>query len=318
MIFWIVAAFMTLTAIGSALWPMLRRQEAEPSNTQANEGTRLVLIDQLEEIKRDGDRGLINKDEEASARAEIARRLLALDREMAPANSSATTGNKSVYPWAVIVLIPLATISFYYLSATAYHTKPKVASQESSSPSDNEIPGQDDILALVAQVEAHLENNPNDQRGWQTIAPVYLRQGRLDKAEVAYRKALSLGGEDISATGIMQNGLARVLTQKNEGQVSDEALAFFREAQKNEPRDSTGFFFEAIALSQAKKNEQAVGAWENLIAKFGDTNPPWLHVAEQALVTLKAEIATDQAPANELPKSSPPSGDGNSLREKVE
>src|SRR5262249_49194075 len=48
--------------------------------------------------------------------------------------------------------------------------------------------------ALVAQVEAHLEKNPNDGRGWEVIAPVYLRYGRYDDAVKARRNALRLNG----------------------------------------------------------------------------------------------------------------------------
>ena len=56
--FWVLAGLLTLAAIGSALWPIVRKQNDQSLNTEANEGTRLVLIDQLEEIKRDRDRGL--------------------------------------------------------------------------------------------------------------------------------------------------------------------------------------------------------------------------------------------------------------------
>ena len=46
--------------------------------------------------------------------------------------------------------------------------------------------------ALVAQVEAHLARNPEDGRGWEVIAPVYLRLGRFDDAVKARRNALRL------------------------------------------------------------------------------------------------------------------------------
>ena len=47
---------------------------------------------------------------------------------------------------------------------------------------------------LVAQVEAHLEKNPEDGRGWEVIAPVYMRLGRLDDAVKARRNALRING----------------------------------------------------------------------------------------------------------------------------
>ena len=46
----------------------------------------------------------------------------------------------------------------------------------------------------MAQVEAHLESNPDDGRGWEVVAPVYLRLGRFEDAVKARRNALRLIG----------------------------------------------------------------------------------------------------------------------------
>ena len=51
------------------------------------------------------------------------------------------------------------------------------------------------IDSLVAQVEMHLQGHPDDGRGWEVIAPVYLRLGRADDAVAARRNALRLNGE---------------------------------------------------------------------------------------------------------------------------
>ncbi|MEP3524449.1 MAG: c-type cytochrome biogenesis protein CcmI [Hyphomicrobiales bacterium] len=297
--FWVLAGLLTLAAIASALWPMVRKQNDEHLNAEANEGTRLVLIDQLEEIKRDRDRGLINEDEEASARAELGRRLLALDRETPPSPNTIKAGRREIYPWLMILLIPLATVGFYSLSGGGNQPTVQATSGASGPAAEAGNPSVPDIKTLVAQVEAHLANNPDDVRGWQTIAPVYQRQGKLDKAEEAFRKALSIGADDKSITGVMQNGLGQVLTQKEQGIVGDEALTLFRQAQINEPRDATGFFFEAIALSQDQKRSEAISAWEVLIDRFGQQNPPWLEVAEQTLASLKAEAVAEETTSDE-------------------
>src|SRR5262249_58417798 len=52
--------------------------------------------------------------------------------------------------------------------------------------------GNQSVDTLIAQVEAHLERNPEDGRGWEVIAPVYLRLGRFDAAVKARRNALRL------------------------------------------------------------------------------------------------------------------------------
>ena len=50
----------------------------------------------------------------------------------------------------------------------------------------------DDIEALVAQVESHLAANPGDLNGWQVLAPVYRRMERYDDAANTYAKILTL------------------------------------------------------------------------------------------------------------------------------
>src|SRR4051794_29688564 len=43
-----------------------------------------------------------------------------------------------------------------------------------------------DLMTAVSQIEAHLEKNPEDGRGWDVVAPVYIRMGRADDAVKAY------------------------------------------------------------------------------------------------------------------------------------
>ena len=49
------------------------------------------------------------------------------------------------------------------------------------------LPEQSPIVELVGRVEAHLEQNPDDGRGWEVLGPVYMRLGRYDDAVKARR-----------------------------------------------------------------------------------------------------------------------------------
>jgi Cytochrome c biogenesis factor len=50
--------------------------------------------------------------------------------------------------------------------------------------------GDQSFDSLVAQVETHLDSQSEDGRGWEVIAPIYLRLGRFDDAVKARRQAL--------------------------------------------------------------------------------------------------------------------------------
>src|SRR2546429_150412 len=83
-----------------------------------------------------------------------------------------------------------------------------------------------------AQVEAHLEQNPEDGRGWEVIAPVYLRYGRFEEAVKARRNALRLNG----ASAQREADLGEALMGAANGVVTDEAKAAFERALTHDAR----------------------------------------------------------------------------------
>ncbi len=72
---------------------------------------------------------------------------------------------------------------------------------------------------LVARVEAHLRANPEDGRGWDVLAPVYLRMGDYTQAADAFQKAARLLGESPKRLG----GYARALIMLQNGVVNEPA-----------------------------------------------------------------------------------------------
>ena len=53
-------------------------------------------------------------------------------------------------------------------------------------------PAQQDLAILVAQIEAHLAASPDDARGWELLAPIYMRTGRVQDAVAARSNILRL------------------------------------------------------------------------------------------------------------------------------
>ena len=79
----------------------------------------------------------------------------------------------------------------------------------------------------------------------------------------------------------------------------------FEQATKNVPDDATAFFFLAVGLTQQNKTSEGISAWTSLIDRFGEGNPRWLPMANNALASLKAQ---EQAKANgeSLPSTTGP------------
>ena len=79
---------------------------------------------------------------------------------------------------------------------------------------------------LIAQIEDHLAQNPKDVRGWEILAPVYLRLGRFGDAAKAWRSAMAADGE----TAARQASLGEALVGAGNGVVTAEAKKAFERA----------------------------------------------------------------------------------------
>ena len=78
MIVWISAIAMSLAAIATVLYPLVKRrgQEADYADYDIE-----VYKDQLNQVTQDYDRGLLTADQAQAAKTEISRRILLADRK---------------------------------------------------------------------------------------------------------------------------------------------------------------------------------------------------------------------------------------------
>ena len=83
-------------------------------------------------------------------------------------------------------------------------------------------------MELVGRVEAHLEQNPEDGRGWEVLGPVYMRLGRYDDAVKARKNVLRLLGPSAER----EADLGEALTGAQNGIVTAEAKAAFDRARR--------------------------------------------------------------------------------------
>ncbi|MGX1309367.1 cytochrome c-type biogenesis protein CcmH [Amorphus suaedae] len=279
MVFWVSVAILTGMAVLAVLWPLSRRQ---PGPDDAPHDV-AVYRDQLGEVDRDVERGLIAPGEAEAARAEIARRLLRADRE-AGAASTTSRNRRRVVALAAIVAVPLISLLVYgTLGRPTYPDQPRAARLQAPA-------GDETLSTLVARVEDHLSKNPDDGRGWDVLGPVYLRLGRPADASAAFTNAIRLQGQSAERLA----GLGEAIVQANGGVVTDDATAAFQAANDLDPTAANPRFFLALGLSQEGKTEEAIAAWNALIASASG-GEPWLPVARRQVAALGGEPA--EAPA---------------------
>jgi cytochrome c-type biogenesis protein CcmH len=147
------------------------------------------------------------------------------------------------------------------------------------------------IAALVAKVEAHLERNPEDARGYEVLAPVYLRLGRLTDAVSARRKLLALSGENAER----QSDLGEALTAADNGIVTAEAKSAFERSLTLDPAQFRAKFYIGLAAEQDGDRSRAATIWRDMI-KQAPADAPWLPVVRDALARVGDNPSVAAAP----------------------
>jgi cytochrome c-type biogenesis protein CcmH len=252
---WLIFILMTAAAIFAVLWPLSRRDPRGFSGTEI-----AVYRDQLDEIERDRASGLIGAAEADAARVEVSRRLLSVadeDKAVVPVPASPLWRRRAVALLALTAL-PLGAVAFYLMLGS-----PQLASELVTARPDTPLE-QRSVESLVAQVEGHLERNPDDGRGWEVVAPVYLRLGRFEDAAKARRNALRLLG----ATATREADLGEALTAAAGGVVTTDAKAAFERAAALDPNDIRIGFYRGLAAEQDGKNDDAAKIWTELLARL--------------------------------------------------
>jgi cytochrome c-type biogenesis protein CcmH len=267
MALWFVLALMTAAAAFAVLWPLGRA-----GRTSAGGSETVVYKDQLAEIDRDVQAGLIAAPDAEAARVEISRRLLAA-AETAP--SAATTQRLGLRRTAaVIALLGLPAIAAAFYLPLGSPRMPDVPLASRTAPLNRN----DSMEKLVAQVETHLAKNPTDGRGWTVLAPVLIKLGRFDDGVRAYRNSITYNGE----TAERRADLGEALTGAANGVVTADAKAEFERALTLEKDVPKATFFLGLAAEQDGRSNDAASIWRTMLEK-AEPGAPWRPVVQQAL-----------------------------------
>ncbi|MBT9289102.1 c-type cytochrome biogenesis protein CcmI [Prosthecodimorpha staleyi] len=294
MMLWIILAAMTAIAALAVLGPMAR---ARQTNLSAADRDLAVYKDQLAEIDRDLERGVIGIREAEAGRTEISRRILKAARGAA-AEAGGGSGRRGRIG-AIVAAVGLPAVALgVYLSTGAPDLPDQPLSERLAA-----RPEQADIDNLVARVESHLMQNPEDGRGWEVLAPVYLRLNRPADAAQAFRNAI----RTLGASPRRQSGLGEALTVVAGGIVTAEARAAFEAALAPEPGLVAARMYLNLALTQEGRHAEAVAAWQTMIAGAG-ADAPWLPTARRELAA--AEIAAGRPPSGQPAPGGQPAPSG--------
>jgi cytochrome c-type biogenesis protein CcmH len=256
-------AALTFAALLPVLLPLLR---GVPPVRDRSEYDRAVYRDQLREVDRDMERGLLTETESGPVRLEIQRRLLATEPEAAPPRVA-----KARVLAAVTGIVAAAGALGLYL-VLGVPVIPAISGHEAET------------SAAIGRLAEHLRTNPNDAEGWSLYARAMSQLERWDDAEAAWRHVIALG----RSTPEVVAALGETLVLREGGTVSEEARGLFDMALRGDPKNAMARFYVALATSQGGDAKTAVAQWQALLDDMPPESPGRQEVAGRMQETARA------------------------------
>lgn len=294
MIIWIIAIDITLIAC-TALYYAAAGGSVNAMAGGLATATEAHFRLQLRELESDLVSGRLPTAEGTAAKAELARELLRQQREASSTAAPRFAPSRLTLPLALAATAIIAFAAYGYLGSPNLPSQPFAARSEASAQNLN-------LDDAIKTVETRLASNPNDLRGWQVIAPVYMQSGRYADAERAFRHILSLS----PPTADSDTDLAEALMMENGGQATGEAADLLHKAAALDAHHVRSRFYLAAQAMRSRDFAAAVAQWTAIIA-LGQGTEPWMATAKAGLAAAEAgrdgKLPTATAGAN--PAQSP-------------
>jgi cytochrome c-type biogenesis protein CcmH len=287
MLLWLVFAVLTAGALAALLWPLAR-----PARALGGEGAgvKAVFRDQMDEIEAERARGAIAEAEAEAVKLELSRRALA----SAAAESTRSSRRPPLPPArgrlavAVAAAVPLLTVGLYL----AY------GSPDTFFAAGGHSVDKAQIGVLIAEVEQRLRERPDDGRGWDVVAPVYLKLGRFREAADAYQRAALLEGESLQRL----SGFAVATVLAADGRVDAEAQRVYEKILRIEPGNVEARYWLALAKEQDGKLDLALADYNRLLSE-APADAPWRGAIEGRIADLAARLTSKVAPESGGPSA---------------
>lgn len=324
--FWILAAALTAITALAILSPLRRgRGGAAPAAAYDLR----VYRDQLAEVERDLDRGVIGPDDAQRLRAEIGRKVLDADRRAA-LSAPAARGGRALWPAVALAAMLAGAVALYLREGVpgapdmplaerfaaadaAYRDRPTQAEAEAAAPAR---PAPDlsqadpEYLAMIDQLRDAVGRNPDDQQGLALLASNEMRLGNLAAARAAQQRLVDLRGDQADAVQLMQ--LATLMVDAAGGVVTPEAEAVLRRALTLDPTQPQARYLQGVLLIQNGRPDRAFPLWRALLDE-GPEGAPWIAPIRAAIEDLAWLAGDDEYRAPVPPAADLPGPDADAL-----
>lgn len=227
---------------------------------------------QLAELEDEHKAGRLADDTYASARLEIARRMLAADKLMESAQARAKTANRPL-GYAVMALMPVLAIGLYLYLGNPMLPDAPLAQRGLGDSADERTA----LLSQKPMIESILKN-PDSARSLMIMGLAAQEKGDYEAAARAFKRALEQEPDKLMLNGM----LGHALVQANDGTVTADAAEQFDIVLEKQPDNALGLYYQALQRAQNGDVEKALEQWRGIL----DASPeeaPWNSLVEDAI-----------------------------------
>lgn len=285
-------AALTAAVLAAILAPLFRAREG----VSESESEVAIYRDQLDEIARDVDRGVLPEAEAKPARTEIARRLLQAS-EAEEKRSVDTPRRRQGAMIVAVVLLPLVGLAGY-LAWGAPGTGDRPFGARMSNPAADDLfarldaflaePTQAAVIDLERLIDEAIIELPNNSRILQAASLVYLGTQRFEDSLDAYDRYIAIEGVDADPGGgfAMTIGETIILAQGGVTQIAEEAI---QRALAVNPSNPVARLYLAVGMKERGETEEAAAALLTLLADEPAGGADWADFARIELQDLGIE-----------------------------
>ncbi len=280
LIFWMIAAGLTLLAIAFVVPPLLKKT-VNTTDVDRNSLNVAIYKERLAELEQEN----LTPEQLTAAKQELEKTLVQdLDDKGTPVHQARA---RWVTTLIVALGIPVLAMGSYWklgswdLLTAAPPTETHLSSQANESASNFD--------KTIQKLRDRLQRQPNDTEGWYMLARSYTFLKRYDKAAEAYNKLLGLVGENDPQ---LLSDLARVLALSNGGQFADQANILLKTALELDPNHQQTLWLSGLAALQKTNYKAAIDYWQHFLRQLSPEEVKTRQTLEKQIA--KARRALEQ------------------------
>lgn len=295
--FWIAAAAVTVLTLVALIVPLVRKPAG--ADAARAEFDLTVYKDQLAEVDRDLERGVLSEDQALAARTEIERRMLAAtsgDDDGAPAARSPRLSGALIAVLAIA--LPLGAAGLYYsvgnpgLGDHPLAERRAQSAEQTAQTNDRQA----QLRAMVQDIEGRTEQDPGNPRNWAVLGQAYQMMGRFDESVTAYRKLVEVTDRHPEALVM----LAEAMFVAADETVTPEAEKLFLESRTQDPANPMTYYYVALARQQTGDLQGAIDEYAGLLA-VSPENAEWVPNIQERMKAVADELGVEVPVVQMLP-----------------